>query len=123
MDINELTIGQAKELANLFGNKNENKGIQSLVGSHVIVRTYSAGVFYGVLLEKDGSEVVLKDARRLYYWKTNGGISLSEVALNGLHSDSKVCAPIDMHWLNAIEIIKCSEEAVLSMNSQKNHVV
>lgn len=35
---------------------------------YVIVRTYSAGVFAGYLDSKNGKEVVLLDARRLWYW-------------------------------------------------------
>jgi hypothetical protein len=35
-------------------------------GKYVIVRTYSAGVFAGNLQSRDGKEVVLTDARRLW---------------------------------------------------------
>lgn len=35
---------------------------------YVIVRTFSAGVFAGRLLSRDGREVVLLNARRLWYW-------------------------------------------------------
>ena len=35
---------------------------------YVIVRTYTAGVFAGYLKEKDGKDVVLLNARRLWYW-------------------------------------------------------
>ena len=35
-------------------------------GDYVIVRTYSAGVFAGTLVRREGKEVELKDARRLW---------------------------------------------------------
>ena len=35
---------------------------------YVIVRTYSAGVFAGELESRNGQEVVLRNARRIYYW-------------------------------------------------------
>ena len=35
---------------------------------YVIVRTYSAGVFAGELVSRKGKEVVIKNARRLWYW-------------------------------------------------------
>ena len=42
---------------------------------YVIVRTYSAGVFAGELESKNGQEVVLRNARRIWYW--SGAASLS----------------------------------------------
>ena len=51
------------------------------VKRHVIVRCEQAGVFAGLLHWRAGSEVVLLDARRLWYW--SGAASLSELALRG----------------------------------------
>ena len=48
---------------------------------YVIVRTYSAGVFAGTLESRDGKEVVLSNARRLWYWV--GAASLSQLAVSG----------------------------------------
>ena len=125
MNINDLTIGQARELVNMFyavqvaGNTVSQSGVNSLVGKKVIIRTFSAGVHYGELVEKDGKEVILKNARRLWYWKTsNKGISLSEVANNGLSSDRKVCEPVGAIWLEAVEIIPCSKEAIKNIEGQ-----
>ena len=39
-----------------------------MIGKHVIVRTTNAGVFAGTLAARDGQEVTLKDARKLWYW-------------------------------------------------------
>ena len=47
------------------------------IGDMVIVRTYSAGVFAGRLKSHKGQEVVMTDARRLWYWK--GAASLSRL--------------------------------------------
>lgn len=125
MNIDELTIGEAKELACLFGKKETaSSGINccTLTGKKVIIRTQSAGVHYGELSEKNGKEVILKSARRLWYWKTaNKGISLSEVANAGLSKDSKVCSPVDFIWLEAIEIIPCTKEAIKNIESQDEH--
>ena len=53
---------------------------------NVIVRTYSAGVFAGEFVSRKGREVVLKNARRLWYW--SGAASLSEMAMSGVrHPD------------------------------------
>jgi hypothetical protein len=126
MNIDELTIGEAKELACLFGKKDTPYvgGISccTLTGKKVIVRTQSAGVHYGELSEKSGKEVILKNARRLWYWKTaNKGISLSEVANAGVTKDSKICSPVDFIWLEAIEIIPCTKEAIKNIEAQDEH--
>lgn len=87
-----------------------------LIGKHVIIRTYSAGVHFGILKEKQGNEVILTQSRRLWFWKTkNNGISLSEIANHGVHKESKICETLDMIWLEAIEIIPCSKNAIKSL--------
>ena len=92
------------------------------VGRKVIIRTYSAGVHFGEVVEKEGKEIILKNARRLWYWKTsNNGISLSEVANEGLHSDSKVCQAVENIWLEAIEIIPCSPNAIKNIEAQNEY--
>jgi len=92
------------------------------IGKKVIVRTYTAGVFFGEIIEKKGEEVILKNARRLFYWKTiNNGISLSEVANEGLHKDSKVCAATSKHWMIAIELIECSAKAIKNIEAQNEY--
>ncbi len=122
-NIDQLTYGELKTIAKLFGNQEGgNKGIQTFVGQRVIVRTYSAGVWFGEVIEKDGEEVILKNGRRLWKWKTaNCGISLSEIAIAGLDGDeSKVCSPVDV-WLTAIEIIPCSAIAIKNIEDQNEY--
>lgn len=119
----ELSINDLKEF--LCGNAKTDHSTtigNDLIGKHVIIRTYSAGVHFGELTEKQGSEVILANARRLYYWKTNGGISLSEVANTGLHNRSKVCAAVDTIWLDAIEIIPCTSKATTSIREISDYV-
>lgn len=126
MNIDDLTLKQIKELNALLLGSTEQavacKGLNKFVGQKVIVRTHYAGVHYGLLEEKDGKEVILKNARRLYYWKTTDkGISLSEVAKTGLHSNSKVCASVDYFWTEAIEIIPCTNESITSIEGQNEY--
>lgn len=78
---------------------------------YVVVRTYSAGVHVGVLGEKVGEELTLKDARRIWYWK--GANTLNEIALHGIQvTGSRVAEPVPEITLRGwIEILPCSEEA------------
>lgn len=79
--------------------------IQKYIGKQVIIRTYSAGVHFGVLVERDNKEVLLKNARRIWSW--SGALSLSEIASVGLKKDSsKISVPVDGIILTeAIEIM------------------
>ncbi len=77
----------------------------------VIVRTYSAGVFYGYLESRNGQEVVLRKARRMWQWY---GASLSECAQSGTPDKSKCKFPefVDkIELLNAIEILYLTDVA------------
>ncbi len=118
MNIDDLKYGDLKNIAAIF---NKNEAVSTLnyhLGKKVIVRTFSAGVWFGLLSEKAGNEVILSDARRLYYWKCNKSISLSGVAVHGLRSESKVCPAVEKIWLEAIEILKLSDIAIESIEGQ-----
>ena len=94
----------------------------TFLNKKVIIRTYSAGVHFGELIEKSGNEVILKNARRLWYWETlNNGISLSEVANVGVKQGSKICSPVGLIWLEAIEIIPCTNETILNIEKQDEY--
>ena len=122
MNINDLTIGQAKELAPMFGNKStESTGLNCMTGKKVIIRTYSAGVWFGELGQKDRNEVILLNARRMWTWWAKEGISLSSVAVHGIKKDqSKIAEAVDSVWLEAIEIIPCTETAINIIESAPN---
>lgn len=73
---------------------------------YVIVRTYTAGVFAGELESQNGKEVVLRNARRIWYW--TGAASLSQLAMEGTKSPEtcKFPCPVDrVQLLEAIEIL------------------
>lgn len=122
MNINDLTIGQAKELAAMFTPKqNAAAGLNHMIEKKVIVRTYSAGVWFGTLEQKDGNEVILRNARRMWAWWAKEGISLSSVSVNGIkESKSKIAEAVPSVWLEAIEIIPCSESAIKSVEGAPN---
>lgn|SRR5690242_9672777 len=117
MDINSLTIGQARELAALFGNATASKP-SPFIGKYVVVRTYSAGVHAGELVSQDGDIVVLKDSRRLWKWKAKQGVALSGVAVYGIHhSESKVDVVLpELLLIGAIEVIPTSDGAKESIH-------
>lgn len=85
-------------------------------GTFVVIRTYSAGVHFGVLEEFEGQMVRLSNARRLWSW--SGALSLSEVAMKGIDvKASKISVPVDEIILTqAIEVIKVSKISNLPGN-------
>ena len=91
-----------------------------MIGKTCIVRTFSAGVFLGEVAERAGKEVLLKNARRLWYW--DGAASLSQLANEGT-SKPKTCkfpAPVaEVLLTEAIEIIPATEAAIASIAAVK----
>jgi hypothetical protein len=87
---------------------------------YVIVRTYSAGVFAGFLQSRSGQEVILTDARRLWYWA--GASSLSQLAVDGTSRPNDCKFPVAVprvELLQAIEILDVSEKAKASIEAVK----
>ena len=84
---------------------------------YVIVRTYSAGVFAGYLKDRNGQEVTLFNARRLWSW--SGAASLSQLAMEGVKNPQQCKFPVEVDKIQltqAIEIIPCREKARVSIS-------
>ncbi len=71
---------------------------------YVIVRTYSAGVFAGELVKRTGQEVILKNARRLWYWA--GASSLSQLAMEGVKRPDDCKFPCEVERVILTEVIE-----------------
>jgi len=87
---------------------------------YCIVRTYSAGVFAGYVERRDGKEVTIRQARRLWYW--DGAASLSQLAMSGTSKPDNCKFPEVMDSVTvteAIEIIECTSIAQKSIGSVK----
>lgn len=85
-------------------------------GDYVIVRTYSAGVFAGILEKREGKETTLSDARRIWYWK--GAASLSQLAMAGTSkpNECKFPAPVkEVILTESIEILVAIKNAEKSI--------
>ncbi len=113
---NEIVInGKTYVLKNQMAS-NEDKPI-------VMIRTYSAGVHYGILEKKEstlaGIEVTITNCRRVWQW--SGAASISQLAVDGTSKPDKCKFPCSVpgNTLIAIEIIPMSEKAVESLNNVK----
>lgn len=88
--------------------------------SPTIVRTESAGVFFGLVTERseDGTRAVLSDARRIWYWA--GAATLSELATLGTSKPGacKFPAPVErVELLGVIEILSTTQAAAASISA------
>lgn len=79
---------------------------------YYIVRADRAGVFFGNIKERNGSEVTMTNVRRLWCW--DGAASLSQLAVEGTKAPGNCKFTItvpEMTILGVIEVIPCSAEA------------
>ena len=83
-----------------------------------IVRTFSAGVFAGYIEKREGKEVTMRNARRIWYW--DGAASLSQLAMEGTckPENCKFAMPVDKVLVTeAIEILDVTQRAKDSIES------
>jgi hypothetical protein len=89
-----------------------------MIGKYCMVRTYSAGVFAGTVVSRDGKEAVLSNARRIWYWA--GAASLSQLAQSGTSKpqECRFPEPVDEVLLTeVIEIIPITDEAKATIDA------
>jgi len=88
-----------------------------------IIRTHSAGVWFGNIQKLDGTIAIVTNARRLWYWA--GAASLSQLAVDGTKnpSDCKFTVTITdedgVYLPQVIEVLPCTDEAVTNIKSVK----
>lgn len=123
MNINDLTLGQLKEIAAMMNAQipqPTQNPVHPFVGKYVIARCYSAGVHAGEVVSAEGENVILKDSRRLWSWKAKDGVALSGVAQNGLKSEGKVdTLNPEIALIGVCELIPCSVKARESIDGFK----
>ena len=120
MDINDLTISQAREIAMMFGNLSaagHASAPHPFVGKYVICRCHSAGVHAGILVSQTGDQVILHNSRRLWSWTAKAGVALSGVAINGLKAGKIDTLVPEIALTGVIETIPCSDCARNSINA------
>lgn len=126
MNIDDLTIGQAREQVKLFptGGDKTAQLDNGMTGKYVIVRCRDAGVHAGVLESYSGRECVLTEARRLWYHRPAEKSSswYEGVSIHGLSADSKISdAVARRHLTENCDIIECTEKAQTSIREAKTH--
>ena len=81
-----------------------------------LFRCDRSGVFYGELVERNGREAKIKNARKIFYWQ--GAACLEQLAMEGTNrpGDCKFTMAVDeIEVLDLIQILPCSEKAIASI--------
>ena len=89
------------------------------VGKYVLVRTYSSGVHIGQLMVRNGKEVLLDDARRIWSWE--GAFTLSKIAKDGVGSGKLSVRAGGVLLTEAIEVLPLSPGAISNLYEIKSH--
>ena len=126
ININDLTIGQARELADMFnGQSVHSKSIfTDLIGKYAIVRSSNEGVNAGVINALDDTGIILKSARRIWFHRpADQRLAWYEgVAVSGLSDDSKISGEVPLKVIvEKYSITICSAEAEKSIREHKAH--
>ena len=112
MNIDDLTVGQAKELAAMFaGQPAPVAAPHPLIGKYCICRCSAAGVHAGEVVSVNGDTVILRNSRRPWQWQAVDGVALSGVAQNGLAGGKIDTLNPEIQLMGVCEIIPCSAKA------------
>ena len=124
INIDDLTIGQAKELAKQFA------GEQSIPTSTkaapvermpcpVIVCTDKRGVVFGYTISVDARPITLTDARMCLYWSSDVG-GVFGLAENGPTKDCKISAIVPAITLEGVTaVMSVDDKAVTAWTKAK----
>ena len=109
MKIDELTIGEAKELAAMFGGSTEKKVIKD--GGIKIVVLQRGWVAVG-RYSQDGSDCMLENAAIIRIWGTSKGLpEITKGPIAGKTVLDKSIYPIRFNELTVVLMLDCEEKA------------
>lgn len=94
------------------------KKLKIKASNYCLVKGSDSGVFAGTIKQRDGQEVLMTDARKLWYY--DGVYALSQLAEEGtlLRNNRRFSVPIpEVLILDAVEILSCSKIAEESIKA------
>ena len=74
------------------------------IGHYCIVRSARAGVFAGTVASRNGQEVCMTNARRIWYW--DGAASLSQLAISGASRPENCKFPAAVQNVMLMEVVE-----------------
>ncbi|MEL7628745.1 hypothetical protein AAGW04_07035 [Pectobacterium aroidearum] len=109
MNINELTIGQAKELASLFGVAKSESSCPIENGERYIVTLQRGWIVVGNVT-KSGDYLSISNAAVIELWGTTDG--LGQLAISGPTSDTRLRKTSDLltHELTVVHLMRVQND-------------
>ena len=74
------------------------------IGHYCIVRSARAGVFAGTVKSRNGQEVCMTNARRIWYW--DGAASLSQLSISGTSKPENCKFPASVPSVMLFEVVE-----------------
>ena len=110
MNIDDLTIGEAKQLAAMFGNQLCDNTAPGRPERAVVICTDKRGVFFGYTAET-GEMMTLRRARMCVYWprEQRGVLGL---ASDGPKKGAKISPATDGTFMGITCVLECTDAAV-----------
>lgn len=126
MNIDEITLGQIKQLQSLFNtsqNTQTNDKDVPFIGKYCIIRTRNAGVIFGKVLDAGTGFVHMTESRRLWrHVSEDRSLSWYEgVAISGLGDESRISGEVERFINEDYELVLCTEKAINSIKSFKTN--
>jgi len=82
-------------------------------GKKVIIRSQSAGVFFGTLKEETPEYAILEKFRKIHHWE--GACAVEQIAIDGItnHKGSRLTIVVEEGMVsNPIQILPCTDKAI-----------
>lgn len=101
-------------------NESSDPIIAAVVGKYCVIRGRGFGVFAGTVEAVDDTRVLVKNARRLWYW--DGAASISQIAVDGTTApqNCKFTMAVETIILrDYVEIIPTTEQALKRIEEVK----
>jgi len=89
-----------------------------MIGKYVIVRSNLAGIFFGILLKKNKTELILKNARKFYYF--SGANTVEDLAITGALNKENCKMTVEVPEIvisEYVQILPCSKIAITQNKS------
>lgn len=88
-----------------------------MLNTKVIVRCDRSGVFFGTLKSISGQTAELENFRKIWYF--SGAKSVEQISIDGLNESSKITQVVKLGVVtDAIQILPCTEESIISIESK-----
>lgn len=96
--------------------------MKNLINQNIVFRCDKAGTWAGTVTEvcQDFQKIKVSNAHRLWNWQAKDGISLSEVATNGV-CGGKICKPVAFVYLNNADVYEAISMTDEAFNTIKSH--